>query len=155
VDAAIAISGPADWRDAGQRGRGARRTALIWRVPGGLAAARALTGVRLSGQVPNRDSPVEVVAQISPAPILIVHGSADPFFPPEEAEDLYDKAGDPKDLWIIPGGGHAEGLFSLGPSVVPEIVDAFSVELLRRVDRLMAVGGPDRQPAAPTPPYAG
>jgi alpha-beta hydrolase superfamily lysophospholipase len=141
VDAAIAISGPADWRDAGQRGRGARRTALIWRVPGGLAAARALTGVRLSGQVPNRDSPVEVVGQISPAPILIVHGSADPFFPPEEAEDLYDKAGEPKDLWIIPGGGHAEGLFSLGPSVLPQIVDAFAVELLRRVDRLMAVGG--------------
>ena len=138
LDACVAISGPAEWKDAGQRGRGARRTELIWRVPGGLAAARALTGVRLSGQVPNRDSPVEVVGQISPAPILIVHGSADPFFPPEEAEDLYDKAGEPKDLWIIPGGGHAEGLFSTGPLVFPEIVDSFAGELLSRLDRLQA-----------------
>jgi alpha-beta hydrolase superfamily lysophospholipase len=141
VNASIAISGPADWRDAGQRGRGARRTALIWRVPGGVAAARALTGVRLSGQLPDRDSPMEVVGRIAPVPILIVHGSADPFFPPEEAEDLYDQAGEPKDLWIIPGGGHAEGLFSMGRSVLPQVVDTFATELLWRLDRLMAERG--------------
>jgi alpha-beta hydrolase superfamily lysophospholipase len=138
LDACIAISGPAEWKDAGHRGRGARRTELIWRVPGGLAAARALTGVRLSGSVPDRDSPVEVVGQIAPAPVLLVHGSADPFFPPEEAEHLYDQAGEPKDLWIIPGGGHAEGLFSTGPLVLPLVVDSFAGELLRRLDGLLA-----------------
>src|SRR5262249_37906574 len=115
VDACVAVSGPAQWADDGQRGRGARRTSLIWRIPGGLAAARVLTGVRLSGYIPDRESPLEVVGQIAPVPILIVHGSADPFFPPEEAEHLYKQAGEPKDLWIMPGGGHAEGLFSLGP----------------------------------------
>ncbi len=141
LDACIAISGPAEWKDVGQRGRGARRTELIWRVPGGLAAARALTGVRLSGSVPDRDSPVEVVGQIAPAPILLVHGSGDPFFPPEEAEHLYEQAGEPKGLWIIPGGGHAEGLFSMGPLVIPEIVDSFAGELLRRLDRLVADRG--------------
>jgi alpha-beta hydrolase superfamily lysophospholipase len=141
LDACIAISGPAEWKDAGQRGRGARRTELIWRVPGGLTAARALTGVRLSGHVPDRDSPVEVVGQIAPAPILLVHGSADPFFPPEEAEHLYEQAGEPRGLWIIPGGGHAEGLFSTGPLVVPEIVDSFAGELLRRLERLLAGRG--------------
>ncbi|HWD73039.1 MAG TPA: alpha/beta fold hydrolase [Actinomycetota bacterium] len=138
VDACIAISGPADWKDAGQRGRGARRTELIWRVPGGLAAARALTGVRLSGYMPDRDSPVEVVGQIAPAPVLLVHGGADPFFPPEEAEHLYEQAGEPKDLWVIPRGGHAEGLFSTGPLVLPQVVDSFAGELLRRLDGLLA-----------------
>ncbi|HKN49270.1 MAG TPA: alpha/beta fold hydrolase [Actinomycetota bacterium] len=141
VDANVAVSGPAEWKDAGQRGRGARRTELIWRLPGGLAAARVLTRVRISGEVPDRDSPVEVVGQIAPAPILLVHGSADPFFPPEEAEHLYEQAREPKGLWIIPGGGHAEGLFSSGPLVLPKVVDTFAGELLRRLDRLMADRG--------------
>jgi fermentation-respiration switch protein FrsA (DUF1100 family) len=78
------------------------------------------------------------VGQIAPAPILLVHGSADPFFPPEEAEHLYQHAGEPKGLWVIPGGGHAEGLFSTGPLVLPGIVDAFAGELLRRLDGLLA-----------------
>jgi pimeloyl-ACP methyl ester carboxylesterase len=141
VDVAVSISGPAAWQDNGQRGRGSRRTSLIWRVPGGVGATRALTGVRLSRVVPDRDSPVEVVGQIAPAPVLIVHGSADPFFPPAEAEDLYGHAGEPRDLWIIPGGGHAEGLFSVGPLVFPDAVTSFAGELLGRIDGLVARRG--------------
>ena len=138
ADAVVPVSAPADWRDAGQRGRGARRTALIWRVPGGVAAARALTGVRLSPGMPSQDSPVEVIGRIAPTPVLIVHGTNDPFFPPEEAAELYDHAGEPKDLWIIPGGGHAEGLFSLGPAVAADKVDSFAGAVLGRLDSLMA-----------------
>ncbi len=141
VDASVPVSGPAEWKDGGQRGRGARRTELIWRLPGGLAAARALTGVHLSRAIPSRDAPVAVVGQIAPAPVLIVHGTADPFFPPEEAEDLFIHARDPKDLWIIPSGGHAEGLFSEGPLVDPELVACFASELVRRLERLMARSG--------------
>lgn len=142
LDAIVPVSGPAQWNDGGQRGRGTRRTALIWRVPGGLAAARVVTGVRLSGTVPNGDSPVEVIGRVAPAPVLIVHGTNDPFFPPEEAGSLYQQAGEPKDLWVIPGGGHAEGLFSMGPSVVPEVVETFAGEVLGRLRRLMNGGAP-------------
>jgi fermentation-respiration switch protein FrsA (DUF1100 family) len=52
--------------------------------------------------------PAEAAAQISPVPMLIVHGEKDHYFPPEHARQLYMAAREPRDLWLIPGMGHAE-----------------------------------------------
>jgi fermentation-respiration switch protein FrsA (DUF1100 family) len=52
--------------------------------------------------------PAEAAAQISPVPLLIVHGDQDHYFPPEHGRQLYMAAREPKELWIIPGMGHAE-----------------------------------------------
>jgi fermentation-respiration switch protein FrsA (DUF1100 family) len=52
--------------------------------------------------------PAEAAAQISPVPLLIVHGEKDHYFPPEHARQLYMAAREPKDLWLMPGMGHAE-----------------------------------------------
>jgi fermentation-respiration switch protein FrsA (DUF1100 family) len=52
--------------------------------------------------------PAEAAAQISPVPLLIVHGEKDHYFPPEHARQLYMAAKEPKDLWLIPDMGHAE-----------------------------------------------
>ena len=52
--------------------------------------------------------PAEAAAQISPVPLLIVHGEKDHYFPPEHARQLYMAAREPKDLWLIPDMGHAE-----------------------------------------------
>src|SRR5207237_5482056 len=35
VDANVAVSGPAEWKDAGQRGRGRRGPDRLWPLPGG------------------------------------------------------------------------------------------------------------------------
>ena len=37
-----------------------------------------------------------------------MHGEKDHYFPPEHARQLYMAAGEPKELWLIPGMGHAE-----------------------------------------------
>src|SRR5207237_962442 len=125
-----------------RRGRGSRRTALVWRLPGGTAAAGALTGVRIARQIPTGESPASVIGRIAPAPVLVVHGTKDPFFPVEEARDLYERAGEPKALWVISGGGHAEGLFTEpGRPVAPGPVDGFAEEPLGRP---AALGGPAR-----------
>ncbi|MBC7246849.1 MAG: alpha/beta fold hydrolase [Actinobacteria bacterium] len=50
--------------------------------------------------------PVEVVARISPTPLLIVHGDDDDTVPVTEARLLYEAAREPKELFIVPGGGH-------------------------------------------------
>ena len=52
--------------------------------------------------------PDEAAARISPVPLLIVHGDQDNFFPVEHARRLYEAAGEPKELWLEPGFGHAE-----------------------------------------------
>ena len=45
---------------------------------------------------------------MAPTPFLVVHGDQDEFFPVEHAHQLYAAARDPKELWIVPGFGHAE-----------------------------------------------
>jgi dipeptidyl aminopeptidase/acylaminoacyl peptidase len=50
--------------------------------------------------------PMEKVAGLSPTPLLIVHGDQDDLVPVEEARRLYSAAREPKELFIVPGGGH-------------------------------------------------
>ena len=52
--------------------------------------------------------PAEAAARISPVPLLIVHGDKDQFFPADHARQLYAAAREPKELWLVPGFGHAE-----------------------------------------------
>ena len=51
-------------------------------------------------------SPVSSVDRISPRPLLLVHGDADDVVPVSHAHEMYDKAGEPKELRIISGAGH-------------------------------------------------
>jgi hypothetical protein len=37
-----------------------------------------------------------------------VHGDKDLYFPVDHAQRLYDAAREPKELWLVPGLGHAE-----------------------------------------------
>ena len=50
--------------------------------------------------------PVQEVGGLSPAPVLIVHGDMDDLVPVEEARRLFQAAGEPKELFIVKGGGH-------------------------------------------------
>lgn len=134
-DAVVAVSPPASWN--GPRRFGAKRTSLIWKVPGGRDALRFLTGVRMQAWE-DCESPLDVVHKIAPVPLLIVHGTDDDFFPPSEAEDLFEAAGEPKELWMIPAGGHAEGLLG-DPGTPPDqaSVDAFVDEVMHRLGGMM------------------
>lgn len=52
--------------------------------------------------------PERVVHQISPRPLLIVHGADNELHPVEEARSLYAHAREPKELMEIPGGKHLD-----------------------------------------------
>ena len=51
-------------------------------------------------------NPLASVARISPRPLLIVHGTGDDVIPCEDAHKLYERAGEPKQLLIIPEAEH-------------------------------------------------
>lgn len=51
-------------------------------------------------------SPLKWMDKISPRPLLLIHGDKDDLVPVEHARKLYQKAGEPKKLVIIPGAGH-------------------------------------------------
>jgi uncharacterized protein len=51
--------------------------------------------------------PIDVVDRLAPRPLLIIHGEADVLTPVDNAYALYERAGQPKELWVAPGIEHA------------------------------------------------
>ncbi len=52
--------------------------------------------------------PLDVVARISPKPLMLIHGEADRIIPVSDSVLLYEAAGEPKELWTVPGVDHVE-----------------------------------------------
>jgi len=71
----------------------------------------------------NQD-PVLHVAQIAPRPILFIHGANDDLTLPEDSQHLYDAFTGPKDLWMVPGAGHAQS-YKTAPAEYESRVLAF------------------------------
>lgn len=53
-------------------------------------------------------SPANSVAAISPIPLLLIHGDQDVVVPPHHSQQLFERAKEPKQLWIVPGAGHIQ-----------------------------------------------
>ncbi|MGB9378502.1 MAG: alpha/beta fold hydrolase [Mycobacteriales bacterium] len=123
IDAVVCVSAPSRWyvRDTVPM----RRVHWLVEQRLGRLVSRALLRIRLArrwDEVP--ESPMEVVGRIAPTPLLIVHGDHDAYFTAEHPAALADAAGEPAELWMIEGFGHAEA--------------AMSVELADRIGRWVA-----------------
>jgi fermentation-respiration switch protein FrsA (DUF1100 family) len=55
-----------------------------------------------------RVRPVDVIGQISPRPILIIHGLDDYVLPVANSKRNFAAAREPKELWLVPGAKHGE-----------------------------------------------
>ena len=51
-------------------------------------------------------SPLKLIGQVTPLPLLIIHGEWDPLVHPRSAQQLFSRANEPKEMIIIPRGGH-------------------------------------------------
>jgi fermentation-respiration switch protein FrsA (DUF1100 family) len=54
----------------------------------------------------NAYSPEKWIGKVSPVPLLILHGERDTIVPVHHAETLFDAAGPPKEMWLVPAEGH-------------------------------------------------
>lgn len=90
-----------------------------------VALVARRTGARLSDF-----RPVLVVAEISPRPLLIIHGDADASVPVRHARMLFDAAGTPRDLWLLPGVGHVGAYFAGRQVYVRRVLRFFQDALL-------------------------
>jgi len=50
--------------------------------------------------------PIDVVDRIAPRAVLVAAGSDDRLVPHGQTEELFEKAGEPKELWIVEDSGH-------------------------------------------------
>jgi pimeloyl-ACP methyl ester carboxylesterase len=114
VDAVVSVSAPSRWYI--RQTPAMRRLHWLVEAPAAKLVAPVL-GVRLGrpwAQIPV--SPIEVVHRIE-APLLLVHGEADHYFPAEHGRALRSAAGEHAELWLEPEMGHAES------GVTPDLVD--------------------------------
>jgi fermentation-respiration switch protein FrsA (DUF1100 family) len=73
----------------------------------------------------NTLNPIKVVATLAPTPLLVIHGTADRVIPYARGKALFDAAGDPKQLWTVPGGRHTDALMTYAPTYRPALVEFF------------------------------
>ena len=133
VDAVVSVSAASRWyvRDTVPMRR------LHWLVE--RPAGRVVTRVALRTRVARGwdvvpESPVEVVGRIAPTPLLLVHGDRDGYFPVEHPQTLAAAAGEPTELWLVEGFGHAEAAAS------PELLDRIGRHLEVLLGRVVAAG---------------
>jgi uncharacterized protein len=56
----------------------------------------------------NHVRPMDVIGQISPRPLLIIHEQGDPVIPPDNSLRNFAAAGQPKQIWLTPGSSHGQ-----------------------------------------------
>jgi hypothetical protein len=76
----------------------------------------------------------EAVERIAPRPLILLHAEGDTQIPSDHSEELYERAGDPRKLVIVPGGAHTTVQHD------PELQGA----ALRWLERELAASGSSR-----------
>jgi pimeloyl-ACP methyl ester carboxylesterase len=72
------------------------------------------------------------VAELSPRPVLFMHGEADEVLPAQCSRDLYDRAGEPRQLVLYPGCRHG----------LDECRNDVDHDLMRWFREMLALNGP-------------
>ena len=73
--------------------------------------------------------PIRYIDQISPRPLFLIHGDHDTVVPVWMSHALYEKAREPKKLWIVPGADHLACHRVAGEQYVKDIAEFFSKTL--------------------------
>ncbi len=81
-------------------------------------------GYRFSQVEPLRD-----IARIAPRPILLIHSLKDSIVDPHDASLLYAAAGEPKELWIVPGVDHCGAYFTDRAAYTAKVIGFFERHL--------------------------
>ena len=84
------------------------------------------------------------MSQLAPTPLLLMHGTADELVPVEHSRLLFERAGEPRELWLVEGAAHS--------SLLDHDPQAYQARVLQFLARWL---GPPRPGAGRTPPISG
>jgi fermentation-respiration switch protein FrsA (DUF1100 family) len=69
--------------------------------------------------------PQDVIAQISPRPLILLHGSEDRRITQNQAMRMFAAAEEPKSMWLVEGANHGEVRYPVLDELMPEIITFF------------------------------
>ena len=84
-------------------------------------------GVRLASVVP-----AEFVGKLAPAPVLLLTGTDDDHADPSSVKRLFERCGEPRELWLVPGAHHADVLEVAGKAYEERVLEFFERRLFTR-----------------------
>jgi alpha-beta hydrolase superfamily lysophospholipase len=73
----------------------------------------------------------QALARLSPRPLLMIHGAADTYIKLEMAQPLFERAGEPKEFWLVDKAKHNQSLHVAGEEYHRRIVQFFTAHLAR------------------------
>jgi len=73
--------------------------------------------------------PVALIGKISPRPILMIHGLDDTAVPPDNSRRNFAAAGEPKEIWWVPGAEHVRAI-DVDPAQYKQRVTQFFIDSL-------------------------
>lgn len=95
-------------------------------LPYGVGAVNALVGADVT-----KARPLDAIGRISPRPILLIHSADDEnaTTPVDGARRLFAAAGEPKQLWVAPRGGHVGALNAFPAEYRARVLDFLGFSL--------------------------
>src|SRR5207245_934947 len=72
----------------------------------GRTALRQM-GRRMNCRFPHLE---RAIAKLAPRPLLMIHGAADTYIKPDMARALFERAGEPKEFWLVDKAKHNQAL---------------------------------------------
>lgn len=125
-----AVAADSCYADLGQAiARAERLTYHIPRIPLGQAVLWG-TQLRLGCRLESLN-PLRAVREISPRPLLLIHGGRDVGIPLDHGRRLLSAARDPKELWVVPEAEHAACFYKEKEAYVRKVGRFFSDAFLR------------------------
>jgi uncharacterized protein len=90
--------------------------------------------------------PLDVVDQIAPRPLLVIHGTGDQRITEAQVRRLFAAARAPKTLWLVPGATHSSVRSPVLDELAPRVIAFFDAALRgRRETAPVLVRGPVRK----------
>lgn len=81
-----------------------------------------------TGINPWDSNPLEVIGEISPRPVMLIYGSRE--LASGRGMLQFEAAGEPKQIWVVPGGGHGSNYIVAGEEYGRRVVEFFDTALL-------------------------
>lgn len=99
-------------------------------VLGPISQAATLMSARQLGMHPDEVLVADILCDISPRPIVLIHGDADTTMFPDTPEQMIDAACAPADLWVVEGLGHVRSIEVDPEGYEERVLDLFDSVLL-------------------------